>query len=41
MGYIVMHNQSTLSSEEDWKLQNENVRATLKLLRGFAHPVFW
>lgn len=41
MGYIVMHNQSTLSSEEDWKLQNENFRATLKLLRGFAHPVFW
>ena len=23
MGYIVMHNQSTLSSEKDWKLQSK------------------
>ena len=23
MGYIVMHNQSTLSTEEDWKLQSK------------------
>ena len=23
MGYVVMNNQSTLSSEEDWKLQSK------------------